>query len=292
MTTSLDALRRGIERGLSWLAANYGVEQMYGQTPYYAFYSMERVASLSEVETLGSKKWYDMGLEYISSHANQAGMVSAQYGEDVNTAWAILFAARSTRDSIQRAERRRLGAANMLGGIGLPKNLNDLVIRAGRVGVSPMTGAVEGMLDALNDPNLQDTAAVEAGLMDAYGRRGAEALRPHRDRLIRLTRSPDPQLRTIAVWCLARMGESDVTPLLANALEDPDDLVAVEAGKGLQFLSRRLVGFGPDISEASDRSTATEKKRQAARAWREYFRNAQEPPKPSAAVTDSGRPSS
>jgi hypothetical protein len=253
---------------------------------------MERVASLSEVETLGSKKWYDMGLEYISSHANQAGMVSAQYGEDVNTAWAILFAARSTRDSIQRAERRRLGAANMLGGIGLPKNLNDLVIRAGRVGVSPMTGAVEGMLDALNDPNLQDTAAVEAGLMDAYGRRGAEALRPHRDRLIRLTRSPDPQLRTIAVWCLARMGESDVTPLLANALEDPDDLVAVEAGKGLQFLSRRLVGFGPDISEASDRSTATEKKRQAARAWREYFRNAQEPPKPSAAVTDSGRPSS
>lgn len=289
MITSMDALRRGIERGLGWLAANYGVDQMYGQTPYYALYSLERVASLGEVETLGTKKWYDIGMELISSRADQSGLVSAQYGEDVNTAWAILFAARSTRDSIRRAERRRLGAANMLGGIGLPKNLNDLVIRGGRVGVSPMTGAVEGMLEALNDPNLQDTASIEAGLMDAYGRQGAVALKPHRDRLIRLTRSPDPQLRLIAIWCLARLGESDVVPLLLGALEDSDDLVAVEAGKGLQFLSRRLVGFGPEIPEAADRSSATEVKRKAARAWRDYFKSAQESPRKTTTAANGER---
>ncbi len=290
MISSMDALRRGIERGMGWLAANYGVEQMYGQTPYYALYSLERVASLGEVETLGTKKWYDIGMELISSRANESGLVSAQYGDEVNTAWAILFAARSTRDSIRRAERRRLGAANMLGGIGLPKNLNDLVIRGGRVGVSPMTGAVEGMLEALNDPNLQDTAAIEAGLMDAYGRQGAPALKPHRDRLIRLTRSPDPQLRVIAVWCLARLGESDVVELLLDALEDADDLVAVEAGKGLQFLSRRLVGFGPEISETADRSAATDAKRKAARAWRDYFKAARESPrKNDTASTGPGR---
>lgn len=291
MVTSMDALKRAIERGMSWLAANYGLEQMYGHTPYYALYSMERVATLGEVETLGTKKWYDMGMTLISSRANQGGMVSAQYGDDVNTAWAILFAARSTRDSVIRAERRRLGAANMLGGIGLPKNLNDLVIRGGRVGVSPMTGAVEGMLEALNDPNLQETAAIEAGLMDAYGRQGAEALKPHRDRLIRLTRSPDPQLRLIAVWCLARLGESDVVPLLLGSLEDGDDLVAVEAGKGLQFLSRRLIGFGPEIAETADRTTATEAKRKSARAWRDYFRTAQNTPtRTSSAITgEAGR---
>ncbi|MFM7129233.1 MAG: hypothetical protein ACKO0V_07725, partial [bacterium] len=152
MTTSMDDLRRGIQRGMSWLSANFGVEQMYGETPYYALYSIERVASLNDVEVLGTKAWYDIGLNFINGHTSPEGMFSSQYGDNVNTAWAILFAARSTRDSIQKAEKRRLGAANMLGGKGLPKNLNDLVIRAGRVGVSPMTGAVEGMLDALADP--------------------------------------------------------------------------------------------------------------------------------------------
>jgi hypothetical protein len=272
LSTSMDDLRRGIQRGMSWLTANFGVEQMYGETPYYALYSIERVASLNDVEVLGTKAWYDIGLNYINSHVGQDGMVDGQYGPNVNTAWAILFAARSTRDSIQKAERRRLGAANMLGGKGLPKNLNDLVIRAGRVGVSPMTGAVEGMLEALADPKLQgDPAAIEAGLMNAYGMQGDAALKPHKDRLIRLSRSPDPQLRVISIWCLSRINDRTVLPLVLDAVEDADDAVAIEAGKGLQFLSRRLVGYGPEITDSADRSSATEIKRNAAKAWREYF---------------------
>ncbi len=274
LSTSSDEMRRGIERAMGWLASNFGVENMWGETPYYGLYSMERVASLSDVEVIGSKAWYDMGLSYINSHLNSTGMVESAYGAEVNTAWALLFAARSTRDSIQKAEKRRLGAANMLGGRGLPKNLNDLVIRAGRVGVSPMTGAVEGMLDALSDPKLQDTAAAEAGLMDAYSRQGAAALRPFKDRLIRLVRSPDPQLRLISIWCLSRLGERSVLPLILDSLADEQDSVAVEAGKGLQYLSRRLVGFGPEISDSADRTVAANKKAEAAREWRIYFRDA------------------
>ncbi|MFM7591800.1 MAG: hypothetical protein ACKO85_08395 [Isosphaeraceae bacterium] len=275
MTTSMDDLRRGIQRGMSWLSANFGVEQMYGETPYYALYSIERVASLNDVEVLGTKAWYDIGLNFINGHTSPEGMFSSQYGDNVNTAWAILFAARSTRDSIQKAEKRRLGAANMLGGKGLPKNLNDLVIRAGRVGVSPMTGAVEGMLDALADPKLQgDPAAIEAGLMNAYSQQGEAALKPHKDRLIRLSRSPDPQLRVISVWCLSRMNDRSVLPLILDALEDADDAVAIEAGKGLQFLSRRLASYGPEITDSADRSAANELKRTSAKAWRDYFSSA------------------
>jgi hypothetical protein len=135
-----------------------------------------------------------------------------------------------------------------------------------------MTGAVEGMLEALSDPKLQDTAAIEAGLIEAYGNQGAAALRPHKDRLIRLSRSKDPQLRTIAVWCLARMNDRSVLKLILDSLEDQDDLVAVEAGKGLQFLSRRLSGFGPEISDSADRTLANDTKRNASKAWRDYFR--------------------
>jgi len=290
MTTSMEDLRRGIERGLGWLAANFGVEALYGETPYYGLYSMERVAALSDIETLGSKAWYDMGLNYINTHLNSEGMVESAYGKDVNTAWAMLFAARSTRDSIQKAEKRRLGAANMLGGRGLPKNLNDLVIRAGRVGVSPMTGAVEGMLDALNDPKLQDTAAAEAGLMDAYSRKGAAALVPFKDRLVRLAKSPDPQLRVISVWCLSRMGQRDVLPQILDSLEDDQDNVAVEAGKGLQFLSRRLVGYGPEITDSADRTVAAEAKREAAKNWRAYFRDALADPKPADKPASGAKP--
>ena len=274
LTTSSEDLRRGVERGMSWLAGNFGVEGLWGETPYYGLYSMERVASLSDLEVIGSKAWYDMGLNYINTHLSSDGFVESAYGREVNTAWALLFAARSTRDSIQKAEKRRLGAANMLGGRGLPKNLNDLVIRAGRVGVSPMTGAVEGMLDALTDPKIQDTAAAESGLMDAYSRQGAAALRPYKERLSRLARSPDPQLRVISIWCISRLGDRDVLPLILDALTDEQDSVAVEAGKGLQFLSRRLIGFGPEITDSADRTVAANTKAESSKAWRTYFKDA------------------
>lgn len=63
-------------------------------------------------------------------------------------------------------------------------------------------------------------------------------------------------------------------PLILEALEDADDPVAIEAGKGLQFLSRRLASYGPEITDSADRSAANEIKRASARAWREYFAGA------------------
>jgi hypothetical protein len=75
----------------------------------------------------------------------------------------------------------------------------------------------------------------------------------------------------ISIWCLSRINDRTVLPLVLDAVEDADDAVAIEAGKGLQFLSRRLVGYGPEITDSADRSSATEIKRNAAKAWREYF---------------------
>jgi len=94
----------------------------------------------------------------------------------------------------------------------------------------------------------------------------------------------------ISIWCLSRLNDREVLPLVLDAIEDADDAVAIEAGKGLQFLSRRLVGYGPDITDSADRSSATEVKRNASKAWREYFAGAVIASPPARKSVSGGKP--
>lgn len=270
------AMNASARRGVEWLKRNYNPAEndLIGLTAYYGLYGVERVAALAEKqpEIIGSWDWYGRGVTWTLSQQKADGSWdSRQYGPVVNTAWAILFATKATQNSARKIEIRRLGAGTLLGGRGLPADLNNMTIAQGRVVVRPMSGAIEGMLAVLEDPAATNADAALAGLITRYQAGGPDALRPYKDRFRKLLRDRDPGVRRVACWALGRTGDLDVAPNLIRALRDPDDSVVAEARVGLQVLSRKIDGLGPP------RGADAEQKLEAARRWRDWY-EASRPP--------------
>jgi len=265
--TSAAAIKQGIERGARWLAAHLqiGATEIMGQSPYYGLYGIERVGALADQATLGNVDWFNAGLRFITASQKANGSWASQHGDVPNTCWSILFLVRSTAKSVRRIQVKKLGAGTLVGGRGLPKDLTSMTVAGGRVLARPMNGAVEGMLAVLEDPRAQNADAALAGLVERYQSEGPNVLRPLRDRFEKLQRDPDPGVRAVASWALARTADMNVIPLLIRALEDPDEGVVSEARTGLQLLSRRLDGLGPPPN------ATPEQKQDAAKAWRDWF---------------------
>jgi hypothetical protein len=265
--TSANAIKQGAERGTRWITANLqiGATQIMGQSPYYGLYGIERVGALADQATLGAVNWFDAGFRYIASSQKGNGSWLAQHGEVPNTSWSILFLVKSTAKSVQRIQVKKLGAGTLVGGRGLPKDLTSMTVAGGRVLARPMNGAVEGMLSVLEDPRAQNADSALAGLVARYQSEGPDLLRPLKDRFQKLQRDPDPGVRAVAAWALARTADLDVVPLLINALSDPDEGVVSEARTGLQLLGRKFDGLGPPPNGTP------EQKQAAAKAWRDWF---------------------
>ncbi len=257
-----------IRAGLDWLTKNFTVGEnrtVVGPSPYYALYGIERVGALAGRDSLGRVDWYGRGAQYLTSSQAGSGAWNAVHGDVPNTAWGVLFLTKSTTKTIERITVRRLGAGELFGGKGLPRDLSSISEAGGRLIARPMDGAVEGMLSVLEDPRADNADSALAGLLVRYQERGPSALTPFKDRFRRLLADPDPGVRRVAVWALARMGDLAMIPLLAESLRDADAMVVVEAGRGLRLLSRKIEGFGP----AEGASPA--QRDEAAKAWKGWY---------------------
>lgn len=267
--TSAASINTGIRRGLDWLSKNFKVttEPEMGQSVFYGLYGIERTMALAEKSSLGGKDWYGIGLEFLTKSQAADGHwgANAQHGDVPNTCWGVLFLVRSMAKTMKKIEVRRLGAGTLLGGKGLPSDLSGLTIAQGRVLVRPMSGAVEGMLSVLEDPRAMNADSALAGLVDRYQKDGPKVLRPFKDRFRKLLTDPDPGVRRVAAWALGRTGDLDVAPALIAALRDADEGVVMSARTGLQVLSRKLDGYGPQ-SQAT-----AEQKLEAAQKWKAWF---------------------
>ena len=260
-------IAQAIRAGLGWLGASFSTAdtQLMGHSPYYALYGIERIGALADQSTLGRRDWFADGQRYLASTQGGDGSFSAQYGNGPNTAWAVLFASKSTAKTLRKIQLRRLGAGTLIGGRGLPRDLSQISVAGGHVVAKPMDGAVEGMLATLEDPRVEDASSALAGLVARYRTEGPSALKPFQDRFRRLLTDPDPGLRRVAAWSLARTGEMAMALPLIDALSDPDEGVVAEARLGLQLLSRKIDGHGPPPS-------ATPEQKEAAIAkWRGWY---------------------
>jgi hypothetical protein len=258
-----------IRAGTAWLARNLrvGPDPVMGQSAQYGLYGLERIGALSDRQALGRHDWFDEGRRFLLGIQKADGSWEGSYGAVANTAWAVLFLTKATVKTVAKAPApvKRLGAGTLLGGRGLPKDLSSLTVAGGRVVVRPMNGAIEGMLAVLEDPRAEEADAALAGLVARYRAEGGQVLRPLKDRFGKLLADPDPGLRRVAAWALARTGDLDVAPALIAALEDPDGAVVTEARLGLQLLGRKLNGFGPAAG------ASPEQRREAARRWRAWY---------------------
>jgi HEAT repeats len=268
-THSAAAIDQAVKRGIAWLGRMFVLDQpqIVGRSPYYGLYGLERIGALADKETIGGVNWFAEGRKYIDRTQKANGSWNADYGEEVNTAYAILFSTKATQRSIRKFEIRRLGAGTLLGGRGLPKDLTSVTVAQGRMVVRPMNGAVEGMLKVLEDPRAENADAALAGLVDRYQERGSALLRPLKDRFRKLLSDPDVGVRRVAVWGLGRTGDLDVVPALVATMRHPleDDSVVLEARTSLQFLSRKIDGYGPAVP------STPEQRNEAAQKWLSWY---------------------
>jgi hypothetical protein len=271
--TSEQSIKNSIGRGLAWLTQNFNASAnpVMGQSPYYGLYGVERIGALGDKSALASVRWFDTGMQFITTSQGAGGNWSAQHGDVPNTAWAILFMTKSTAKSVRRIEIKKLGGGTLVGGRGLPTDLTSLTVAGGRVLVRPMNGAIEGMLAVLEDARAQNADSALAGLVARYQKEGPRLLRPYKDRFRRLLSDRDPGVRKVAAWALGHTADLDATPALISALEDRDDGVVAEARAGLQILSRKIDGYGP-----AEGASAAEK-HEAAKKWLAWYDEARPP---------------
>ena len=277
--TSPAAMTASARRGIEWIANNYSAldSERMGQTPYYGLYGVERAVALanSDKSEIRTFNWYEPGLSFLlESQRGDGSWDKGQHGVGPNTCWAILFAVKSTEQSVRIIDLRRLGGGTQLGGRGLPTDLSQLTIANGRVVVQPMNGAIETMLAVLEDPSAQNIDSALAGLIQKYRNGGPDVLRPFKARFQKLLGDRDPGIRRVAAWALGRTSDLDVAPDLIKTLLDPDQAVSIEARVGLQVLSRKVADLGPK------RNANAEAKLAAAKRWRDWYESIRPPELP------------
>ncbi len=266
VSLSHSRLDQAIRRGLGWLSSSFTTGAgAAGESIYYALYGIERVGGLANRDTLGRVDWFEQGRRFIRASQRPDGSWEANFGVVPNTVWAILFLTKSTAKTLARIEVKSLGAGTLLGGRGLPRDLSSLTVAGGRVVSRPMNGAVEGMLAVLEDPRASLADSALSGLVTRYLSDGPSVLLPHQDRFRKMLKDRDPGLRKVAVWALARTGDLDTVPTLADALMDPDESVVIVAREGLQLLSRKPDGLGPPSPSTPDQ------RQEAAARWRAWY---------------------
>lgn len=267
-TRNVDAARMAAARELGdrWLLTNYTIEPE--QWVYYYLYAFERYQSFREAAetrtTAGGPAWYDDGARFLIANQKEDGSWVGQAGDVPDTAFAVLFLLRSTRKSIQRA--KTYGAGTLVGGRGVPTGTAELLLKKGKIVPRPLEGPAEEVFAIMADPGHQDFLRAIESLEAFTEGDDVDSLAAQADRLVQLAEQGSPEARAAAVKALARTRNLDHVPALIEALEDPDQMVFLEARDGLRFISRKLRGFGLTAqSSDADVKAAVEK-------WRAWFR--------------------
>lgn len=250
-----------VELALNWMTSNYVIDN--GRYQFYYLYSTERYQSFYELWSGNfdyEPKWYQDGYAFLRQSQLPSGGWDQGCGEQVDTAFAILFLLRSTQKSIQAT----LGEGTLIGGRGIPTNVARAKFRGNQLIVDQLQTKVDEMLSMVDDEDqsllddlARDPASLVVDKVDAAGAR----------RLQQLVRGGEPSVRRLAVRALGRTGNLDYVPTLIYALTDPDREVVLEARDALQFVSRRFEGYGPP-DEYTD-----QQRYDSAEKWKDWYRS-------------------
>jgi len=234
---------------------------------YYMLYTLERYESFVEIASSGSQAnnaWYDAGVESLMKLQDPSGawaVTDASYNSPpVSTAFAILFLMRSTQKAIATASQ-----GTVAGGFGLPEDTSKIVVSGTQIKGEPVAAAVTDLLSLLEESGgdqFDQQSLPENLQLETDPRRRRQQL----DRLERLVRgSQSWQARRVAAKLLGTSDDLAVVPALIYALSDPDAVVRRSAVDGLQFISRRFIGF--ELPEKPD----SQEIRQAQQQWRQWY---------------------
>ncbi len=258
-------IRRAIKDGDRWLAANYQIETE--QFNLYYLYALERCQSFREAsgpDASFGKPWYDEGVAFLeqAQGGNGAWSIDPLCGPQVDTSFSVLFLIRSTKKAIQKPI---FGGGLWFGGRGLPRDLSQVELRAGKL-VNPLLATsvddllsefsksdelVERLVDQVATIELSQDPAVRSGQIDRI-----------RNMVLRTTGGK----QQLAVRVLGQDGALDQAPYLIFALQKGDRSTKLEARDALRRISRKLDALWPP-DDFVDRQVA-----EAVTAWKDWYR--------------------
>lgn len=247
--------------------ANYTIAPR--EQVHYYLYGLERYQSFKELAAgrwEKEPKWYNDGCAHLMATQRTDGSWP-ESGESsiISTSFSVLFLSRSSRKSIAHIVPN-LGDGVLLGGMGLPPNVADLVERDGKIVETPLAGSIDELLSLIEKPNAELDQLVDPRQPltldgDITKRAGQVA------RLRSLVSAGSYDARMVAVKTLGRTRELDNVPVLIYALSDPDLRIVLAADRALRFYSRKFSGVGlPDNPKAADIQAA-------AKAWKDWYKS-------------------
>lgn len=271
---------------------------VHGQHDLYFFWSLERVGVIFGADKIGGVVWHTAGARTLVRAQNPDGSWKVSYGQEVDTAFAVLFLCRSNlaRDLSSKVQKEvstemRAGAgpagtSPKPGAPGAPGDANPVVTNPILPGVGGSEAAVlAGELLRASEKDwpevlkkLRDskgpvhTKALAAAVNRLDGERRGRARAALAERLTRMTASTlralvkeeeDPELRRAAVLAMAMKDDRDHVPDLVAAILDEEEVVVRAARAGLKSLTGK--DFGPAVN-----ATLGEKKL-AVSAWNEWL---------------------
>jgi hypothetical protein len=177
-----------------------------------------------------------------------------------DTAFAVLFLVRSTKNTLKKAG---LNEGVLVGGHGLPKDISSVTMKDGKVVTPQMVREMDEwleMLEGAEDKDFDPDALSGLPLDEDLTQRTSQL-----ERLRKLVSNEDWRARRLAVKTLAAARELDNVPILIYALTDEDSEVPIYARDGLRLISRKLKGFGmPETATPDQKHAAAEK-------WKKWY---------------------
>lgn len=259
------AARRLMKPALGHLNRTFEVRRRTAFAAYY-YYALERAATLAELETIDGIDWYDACADYLIETQNSRGEWHFDSRSDAETAFCVLFLARSTQQLVGKKKTKkvdRYGGGLLIGGRGLPKDLTkygETQEDTPRRIETPLEKLLSDLANADETalPELQEKLVEEVQLGDHA------ALVGQSDLLIELTRKPKADLRRVAAWAIGRTGELKLARHVLPLFDDPDPAVLTEARNAMSWIARRPDAFGLPEYPPSD---AAELAAWRTRAW-------------------------
>jgi hypothetical protein len=267
-TTRLAAIDKAIGKGKQWLADNFNVAPR-GNWDIYYLYGVERLAALADVKEFGGHDWYAEGSAHLVSTQSSNGTWLDGCGEFQSTALGVLFLSKATAKMVARKERpppeRRFGGGLLVGGRGLPDDLNAVEADQTGVRVRKLKGPVDELLAELEKAESRKVESAQAAIVETIATENPETLIGQRERLLKLARDRRSEVRRTAFWALGRTNDLRVVPTLIAGLSDQDPDCMVEARNALRYISKKL-----DAREPPDEATA-DQRAGAIAFWKKWY---------------------
>jgi hypothetical protein len=234
---------------------------------YYFLFSLERVAMIYGLETIGDKDWYNWGADFLLAKQNQDGGWAGHYTEaGSDTCFALLF--------LRRANLAKDLTATLKGQVKDPgqhqlRAVEDVDKGVGTRPAPPADPEVARLSDELVKAGAGEQEQALRKLRDGKGAAYTDALAHaiHRldgavkekardalaDRLTRMKpatladklRDDDAEVRRAAALACAMKEDRENVPRLIELLEDPEPTASRAAHAALKSLAGRDLGPQP-----------------------------------------------